>query len=125
MNEQTTQLIEQLAAKLGTTAEYIWATLIRQAPIEATVTLIQIILILLFGWTLYETHMHLLTPTDNDGYTRTGYERHRDLASIPMLIAGIVFAILIIYALIAISDVANGYVNPEYWALERILINLK
>ncbi|MGB4574573.1 MAG: hypothetical protein WBI79_06225, partial [Kiritimatiellia bacterium] len=37
MNEATAKLIEELAAKLGTTAEHLWGVLVRQAPISATV----------------------------------------------------------------------------------------
>jgi len=35
MNEQTQQLIEKLAEKLGTTAEHVWAVLVRQAPLSS------------------------------------------------------------------------------------------
>ena len=38
MNEATAKLIEELAAKLGTTAEHLWGVLVRQAPISATVS---------------------------------------------------------------------------------------
>lgn len=39
MEEKTIKLIEQLAQKLGTTTEYLWAVLLKQAPIDATVVL--------------------------------------------------------------------------------------
>ena len=35
MNDQTLQLLKQLADKLGTTAEHLWAVLVKQAGIEA------------------------------------------------------------------------------------------
>ena len=105
MNENTARLIEQLA---------------KQAPIDATTKLIQITLILLFGWGLYKIHRKLMKTSD-DEYARTLYYEYQEMAALPMIIAGIVFASMFIYAFFCIGDVVNGYFNPEYWALKQIL----
>lgn len=44
MNEQTVKLVEQLAQKLGTTTEYLWNVLIKQAPISAAIDMIYCLL---------------------------------------------------------------------------------
>jgi len=68
MNENTAKLIEQLAQKLGTTSEYLWGVLLKQASISATVTLLKTIAILLFGWFLWKTHKRLLKKESEDRY---------------------------------------------------------
>lgn len=125
MNENTAKLIEQLAQKLGTTSEYLWKVLLKQAPIDATINLIQITLIVLFGWMLYKIHRKLMVKKDYDGYNETGYSHYEELAGIPMVIGGIVFAIMFICAFCCIGDVVNGYFNPEYWALNKVMSSLK
>ena len=85
MNENTSKLIEQLAQQLGTTSKYLWSVLLKQAPISATVNLIQIILILLFGLFLYKTHKWLIAKKDYNGYNETGYSHYEEMAYIPML----------------------------------------
>lgn len=122
MNENTAKLLEQLAQKLGTTSEYLWKVLLKQAPIDATVNLIQIMLIMLFGLVLYKIHRRLMKEDANND---TGYYKYEEMAAIPMIIGGVVFAIMFIWAFCCIGDVVNGYFNPEYWALNKVLSSVK
>lgn len=125
MNEQTAKLIEQLAQKLGTTTEYLWSVLLKQAPIDATTSLFQIILVVLFGVTLFKIHKKLSVEVKETEttrrYTQTGYDKHELAAIIPMVIALIIFIVLLVASFFLINDIVNGFFNPEYWALERIL----
>ena len=41
MNDQTAALLQNLANKLGTTSEYLWGILLRQATLSGTTDLIQ------------------------------------------------------------------------------------
>lgn len=120
MNEQTTKLIEQLAQKLGTTSQYLWSVLLKQAPIDATVTLLQSLFVVFFGVVLFKAHKRLSKKESQDRYAQTGYEKH-EIIAVPMIIAGIIFIILCIISFCCIGDIFNGYFNPEYWALDRIL----
>ena len=65
--------------------------------IDATTKLIQIIIMLLFGWGLYKIHRKLMKTSD-DEYARTLYYEYQEMAAIPMIIAGIVFAVMFIYS---------------------------
>lgn len=40
MNDNTRQLLEQLAVKLGTTVEHLWGVLIRQAPVSGLISIL-------------------------------------------------------------------------------------
>lgn len=115
MNEQTAKLIEQLAQKLGTTTEYLWAVLLKQAQIQAMVMLFQFLLIAIFGYVLLKIHKRLSVTKD--------YEEENVV--IPMAIGLIIFAFLAIYAFFCIEDIFNGFFNPEYWALSKVLSAVK
>ena len=117
MNEQTSKLVEQLAQKLGTTSEYLWGILLKQAPISATIDLIYCILVFLMGVLLYRLHIH---------FSKSGIYEDSD-GGIPaaMLIGSIIWSIIAIVCFFCIGGIVTGFVNPEYWALDKILSALK
>jgi len=56
MNDQTTKLLTDLSNKLGTTAEYLWGVLVRQAYVDGVISIIQNLLIVIFIITVYKVH---------------------------------------------------------------------
>ncbi len=118
MNNQSTKLLEQLAEKMGTTVEYLWNILIYQAHIQAITVLIQMVIIFIATYFLIKLHIKFNKETDDK---HSIYYEHEEAAGIPMVIAGIVMAVLIIIAFFCITDVVNGFFNPEYWALQKVL----
>lgn len=121
MDKTTAALLEKLAAKLGTTAEYLWSVLIKQAAISATTTLVYLMFIILFGVLLYKAHRRLSKPSTNN--SRREYSIYEDLEwpiSV-MVVAALLWAIFAIAVFFSIPDIINGYFNPEYWALKEIL----
>lgn len=124
MNEQTTKLIEELATKLGTTAEYLWGVLIKQAFYEASITLVQILCIFLFCLIFYKVHKRLSKIKEYNGYKETGYDYYGESAIIPMIFGAIILGLMVIIAFFSIDTVINGFFNPEYWALEQVLDKL-
>jgi hypothetical protein len=107
MNEETAKLLETLATKLGTTSEYLWSVLLKQAPIDATISLFQTAVVFFIGYLLYKKR----------GIVNREYDER-----LPIFVAvAIVWSILSFITIMCIGDIINGYLNPEYWALERIL----
>ncbi len=125
MNDNTYKLLEQLANKLGTTSQYLWGVLLKQAPISATIDIIQILVVVAFGVVLYKIHKRLIVKKNLDGYNETGYERYEIAAVLPMVIGMILFIILAVISLCSLGNIINGYLNPEYWALNEILSSAK
>jgi ABC-type phosphate transport system permease subunit len=125
MNENTAKLIEQLAQKLGTTSEYLWRILLKQAAVDATTTLIQFLAVILFGITLWKIHKKLMKKVSDDKYAETGYDKYEEGAIVPMILSTVVFAILFIICFCCIGDIINGYFNPEYWALKTVLNSIR
>lgn len=122
MNENTLKIIEELAKKLGTTSEYLWGVLVKQAPINSTIDVFLVLIIMLFGFVLYKIHKKLMLKNENG---KTGYYEHEEMVCIPRILAVILFFTLFVTSFFLIKDIIIGYFNPEYWALDKILSKFK
>ena len=74
MNEQLVKLLDDLSKKLGTTSEYLWGVLIRQAHVSATTTLLYFI-IGIIAWIVF-MKLHRKFSKENDKTTL--YEEYED-----------------------------------------------
>ncbi len=119
MNEQATKLIEQLAQKLGTTAEYLWAVLLKQAPISAMVDLVYLVIVIIMGIGMYKLHKYCTKETGE--YKESIYEDNGEFVRPAMVILTIVWVIFFIICFFSIGNIVNGFFNPEYWALKEVL----
>lgn len=124
MNEQTAKLLEQLASKLGTTSEYLWGILLKQAPIDATITLLQTLFLFLVGWGLWKVHKKLLSKPSGQDYDDSYYEKYKIGAIFPMVLVTFGWGIMMLICFCSFSSIVSGYFNPEYWALKEILNSL-
>lgn len=119
MNEGTTKLLEQLAQKLGTTSEYLWGILLKQAPISATMNTLGFIIILLIGIVLYKLHNSFMINENKTSYYNLG-----DNLGIPMFIVSIFWFGMVIFVFAKLPYILNGFFNPEFWAFNYILDSL-
>lgn len=127
MDEQTLKTVEKLAQKLGTTSEYLWKILVKQAPVESSITLFQYLLVGIFGYTLFKLHNYLSEERSygDREWMRTGYAHYVESAILPMIILISIFLILSVCCFFSINKVINGFFNPEFWALNYVLGHLK
>lgn len=111
MNEQTNQLLRELAEKLGTTTEYLWLVLVRQAPISAWTTLISIVITILLcsGLIVWVNRKIKANEGANDWHICC------------MGLSAVVLVITFAAILIELPMIVAGLTNPEYWALKQIL----
>lgn len=116
MNEQTQQLIEKLAEKLGTTAEHLWAVLVRQAPISSATDAIALSIaaaVMVWGYWLVREK----TKDDGDWNDQCGS------IALPWIIWGVGTLAILLLMCCKCSGIVAGFLNPEYWALKEILSN--
>ena len=114
MNEQTIQALNALAAKLSTTAEYLWGVLVKQAPIEGALDLAvmaawAIALICLARYVYKNTAGE--DPHWTDDVVRT------------FAWAGVGLAVLLVTIICGsnFTSAVSAIINPEYWALKQLL----
>ena len=115
MNENTTKLIEQLATKLGTTSEYLWSVLLKQAWISSITDLVLYFIFICFFVFSYKYTKH----TFNDNNKREDYQ------VAVTVISWVVSVILVVIMLSCIENTVSALFNPEYWALNKVLSSLK
>jgi len=110
---QLTDLLGQLAAKLGTTIELLWTVLIRQAPIDGVVSIFQYILVII--WTFIAVkYTKWFIKGINSG------DREEDWWI--LIVVGWLFTIGLLLALFfSLPDTVAAFINPQYWALEHVL----
>lgn len=122
MDDKTLQALTTLAAKLGTTAEYLWGVLLRQAPITGAIDLAVMaawVAMAVFLIRLVRRKTTIPADTDEDRFPSAEWEGE-DAA---FAWAGAV-AVALLTALIVgskLSSVVAALLNPEYWALKQIL----
>ena len=116
MDKQTLDLLQQLAAKLGTTAEHLWAVLVRQAFCSGCADLLVYGLAGAFVWlTLRKTPKWIQTVKDAES------DLEEAAYVVALAISWLLVVIFIIAAACSLGDTVAAFVNPEYWALKQIL----
>jgi FtsH-binding integral membrane protein len=114
MNDNVARLLEQLASKLGTTVEYLWAVMVRQAKIEAVADVVYLticVVVLVVG-----IKKLINWGKENDDYDFGVPGPITVFSIIGLLIVGVV-------SLALMSELITLIGNPEYWALKQILNN--
>lgn len=114
MNDETAKLIQDLAAKLGTTADHLWGVLVRQAPVSSMISILSFVL---QGCAVYFYAKWLM-----------GRPAIEDDDAIPQWIGrGAMWCVLIVVVICLLCDMddmatnISGFTNPEYWALKQIV----
>lgn len=125
MDDNTLKALTALANKLGTTAEQLWAVLLVQAPIEATVNVIQALICVAVtaGWLflVYRKTRTLEITGSSERYSYAHAE-WRDEAAFFAWVAGFVLIVFsLAYVTFAVRQVIVAVLNPNYWALTQVL----
>ena len=114
MDEKTLQALTALANKLGTTAEYLWGVLVRQAPITGAIDL-AVMIAWVAGCVLLVRFVRRKTGGDKPEW---GDEFGRALAWFGVVGVCAVVALVVGFEF---SHAVAAIVNPEYWALRQVL----
>lgn len=105
------KVIELLAQKLGTTVEFLWAVLLKQAPIYAISNTVQLC-VYLCAFALWVRY--LLKNVGNYGFID-------DVMPILVVITSFVGFALAIYVFLEPPMILTAIFNPEFWALKQII----
>jgi hypothetical protein len=111
------KLLQDLANKLGTTSEYLWGVLVKQAHAQVYIDIVSDVLGLGLIFVLLKTANYLWKKFKEDD--------DRDGCAI-LAVACLFFAVVLSLALIfSIPDTMTAAMNPEYWALDKVLDAIK
>ncbi len=119
--EELVPLLEQLAAQLNTTVEFLWETMVRQAYVSA---IGQIVLYVFYSIFAFVSVKYI--PRIWRSYKELDSYSNEELPHIFGVIA--LSVLLFIFTGLAVAEIPNlitKFVNPEYWALQQILEFIK
>jgi hypothetical protein len=110
--------LDTLAARLGVTADNLWAVLVKQASVQMWSVLLEIVLtgtlLCVLIWLCYR----FACKAQSVGYDGDGWV----VAAMLTGVAAVVFAVILITDLTSLPTLL---LNPRYWALKEILGVLK
>lgn len=108
--EQLMQLLAQLAEKLGTTSEFLWETLLKQAQLALVTNSLFLLMLII---TLVRCILAIKSLMKE-----RGEDFDKELLLVILFVLAFTFTGLTI---VTIHDVLTLSINPEYWALKHVL----
>ena len=115
--EQYLPLLEKLASKLGTSAEYLWTVLLKQAPISAFLDMVEYLIIAVVC--IISCKLSIFT------HKKISKGDWDDEAYIPLGVVVIVAIMLAAVAFFSFQGTVTKLINPEYWALKEVIKSVK
>lgn len=115
MNNEQTKLLEQLAAKLGTTVDMVWATMLVQARIDAVVSLLVLALMVIItsrASVQFKTALYEHKTVDSDGTAAVAIS----LGAVSVMLG----TMTLVYTTTVANRIVSGFLNPEYVAITKI-----
>jgi len=109
--------IDVIAAKMGTTAEYLWPLIVKQEIVDSILTFLGItfatITFIIFSKWLIDS--------------RKNKETHDDPDTKEVILLGFLIFSAIVLIMSLIFFIAEGFdwINPEYWAFKNIISMLR
>lgn len=119
MNEETLKLIEAFAAKLGTTAEHVWAVLVRQAYVSGWCDLVFYLAVSIAVALTLKLAKKCQQKAKEESDKRGWGDEEGWVAGLTACL--ITSMILVLVSILSIDDTITKFFNPEYWALRQIL----
>lgn len=117
MNDETIKLVRDLADKLGTTTEHLWGVLVKQAAINASLTLV---------WNLFALIIFIILGYYIPRVIKKAADTDSEELSFALLIAAVALGVVCIVWICSIpgsiSSIMSGFYNPEYWALNQLKV---
>jgi hypothetical protein len=108
MTDQELLLLTQLATKLGTTVEFLWAVLLKQAMVSGIKSIIAIVLM----WSIVISSVVFLV--------KKKFEDESPEAIIGAILTCALGLVSILVLLLEGGSAITALFNPEYWALNHI-----
>ena|SRR3990167_2134240 len=108
--KQEIKLLEELARSLNVQIEFLWDTVVKQARVNFIVTTFQYLILAVGSY----AYLKLIKKTISDDGDCSGL-------IISSIMFGFILIILLLCAFFYLPDYVASVVNPEYWALSKIL----
>ena len=120
-------LLEQLASKLGTTVEMLWGVLLKQAMISGVVDLLIIIglVVVAVFWTRFVIKKTTSPGRDPERGWELDADWRDEAKCFGWLSVFLTFGFIALIITFTAETIVSAFINPEYWALNKILRFIK
>jgi uncharacterized membrane protein len=112
MDDKTLQALTALATELGTTSEYLFGVLVKQAPISGTINLL-----VMAAWAYACVVLVRITKRKT---TKKEGAHYAEWDSVVWIATGGVVLVVALIVGCELAGAISAIVNPEYWALKQI-----
>jgi len=120
MNNELSIQLSELAKKLGTSVDHLYALTVKQAKIQLAYEIAYFITFT--GFVIGSAVLYTYLP---DFDSNENYMSLMDFSKLfSMIIGGISLGIYIMSLPSTIKDIVTLYSNPEYWAMQDILASI-
>lgn len=134
--EQINAVIDNLASKLGVAADKLWPILLKQAYVDGIINIVGLcfglsclIVSLALIYRFFIAEIELASRTWNEIVEKTRGKRSaewdEERVAIFCVCVGIAIAIGLIFAGVSVVNGVTCFINPEWYALQKILSELK
>jgi len=117
--EQLTDLLRELADKLGTTVDHLYQVMITQAKVEIISNSIFLIIIIAWLVLFKKIYKYLYAKKIERDKEIYGWDENGWFWA--LIGHAVLTVILVIIGLLEIDILLTLIINPEYWALDKIL----
>jgi hypothetical protein len=117
MTDQIMEILRILAEKFGTTTEFLWGIMVRQAYVVGISQILAFVMagLFVFAWNRYVWSIRLPEdPQEDRGGDKT-------FGIIMVRLFGVVGACMwAMMFLCGLTEITTALVNPEYWAIKQV-----
>lgn len=120
---EVTQLLREMAGELNTTTEYLWEVTVKQGSVNAykNIVYMSFLISILWGfWFVLRANYRDIRYKQCNN-KKDQWERWDDWMAAVYVIGGIISVASLIIVGVCSSAIIDGFINPEYWALDTIL----
>lgn len=126
MDERTYALLTALSERLGTTAEHLWGVMVQQALISGVVGLVEVgATIAVCWWVIRLVARKTTAPAASAMNPYPCAEWESDMAGLAIVVSTVFVGGAVVVVSVALFDISSALLNPEYWALSRLLRALR
>lgn len=123
MNEKTLEAITRLAEKLGTTAEYLWGVLLKQAPIAGVVDIAVGAIWIVFAvmWFRFVQQKTTKKKTTDENLYSSAADWEDEGAFLGWFSVFVIVCVSVVVVSSNFKTAVEAILSPEYWAIKQIL----
>ena len=131
MNEEVLKRLDALASKLNTTGAHLWEVLVKQARIEAIEWVCWALFWFALTYLSYKGGMYVYKRCEEPSIAVKADKvfdlpEWRGRGSVEIFVGLFIVALVaLVFGVACLSGLPGMFLNPEYWALKKVMESLK